>query len=306
MSTQDQIPALERPVFFDGQRLTAADLEAVQEYQRELRWLHNRSLHTWGIVFGLEVTGLRGDREVKVQAGFALDCLGRELILSDALSLPIPPVAGVNGGPAEYYLTLSFLEDAQLTPSETENGVCGTSGAVRLPETPKIRFQLPSDTDPEVAYRFGKDVILASVPVQNCKLAAPPSPKERRDARPANQPYVATGFAAGSAASWGELKVDGQTVGLQVKVDTSAAGFGSTPVYIGQVVGGRSLQNGAGLIDGLVSIAEASPTGFILQMLLPQDLRAGNLPLNPAVVLADPAAIVDKLNWSVSWMGIEG
>jgi hypothetical protein len=306
MSIQDNIPALERPVFFDGQRLTAADLQAAQEYQRELRWLHNRSLHTWGIVFGLEVTGARDDREVKVQAGFALDCLGRELILSDPLSLPIPPVAGVNSGPAVYYLTLSFQEDAQLTPSESENGVCGTSGAVRLPETPKIRFQLPSDTDPEVAYRFGKDVILASVPVQNCKLSAPPSPKERRDARPANQPYVATGFAAGSAASWGVLKVGGQTVGLEVKVDTSTAGFGSTPVYLGQVVGTRSLQNAAGLIDGMINIADASPTGFTLQMLLPQNLQVGNLALNPAAVLVDPAAVAGQLNWSVAWMGIEG
>ena len=306
MSSQDHIPALERPVFFEGQRLTAADLEAVQDYQRELRWLHNRSLHTWGIVFGLEVTGKRGDREVSIAPGFALDCLGRELILNDPLSLPIPPVAGVNGAPAVYYLTISFLEDEKLTPSQSESGVCGASGAIRLPELARIRFQLPADNDPEVAYRFGKDVILASVPVQNCKLAAAPSPKERRDARPANQPYVATGLAAGNAAAWSVLQINGKTAGLQAKVDTSAAGFGSTPVYIGQVMGARGLVSGAGVIDGLVNIAEAGPTGFTLQLILPQGLQVGSLPLNPAAALADPLAAIKDLNWAVSWMGIEG
>jgi hypothetical protein len=95
-------------------------------------------------------------------------------------------------------------------------------------------------------------------------------------------------------------------VGLQLKVDTSAAGFGSTPVYIGQVVGGRSLQDGSALIDGLVNIADASPTGFTLQMLLPQGLQARTVPLNPNTVLADPVSAAQALNWSVSWMGIEG
>ena len=54
------IPVLERPAFFDGQQLTAADLEAVQAYHRELLWLHNRGLHNWGIAFGYAVEGKRG------------------------------------------------------------------------------------------------------------------------------------------------------------------------------------------------------------------------------------------------------
>ena len=53
------IPTIERPVFFDGQRLTSEDLGEAFAYERELRWLHNRSLHGWGIVLGYAVTGAR-------------------------------------------------------------------------------------------------------------------------------------------------------------------------------------------------------------------------------------------------------
>ena len=52
MVSDAEIPILERPAFFSGQRLTAADLDTVQTFHRELRWLHNRSLHSWGIAFG--------------------------------------------------------------------------------------------------------------------------------------------------------------------------------------------------------------------------------------------------------------
>jgi len=308
MSSNDNIPGTERPLFFDGQRLTAADLQAVQEYQRQLRWLHNRSLHTWGIVFGLEVIGARADREVKVQPGFALDCLGRELVLSDPATLPIPPVAGsgADGQPLAYYLTISYIDDDQLSPSETGTGMCDTSGAIRLPEMARLRFQSLRDTDPAIAYRHGKDVILASINVLNCKLSEPPSPRERRDARPANQPYVATGLATAAASGWSALQVGGSTVGVKMKVDTSAAGFGSTPVYLAQVTGERALSNGAGLVDGLVNVADAGPTGFTLQVLLPRDLVAGATTLNPGTIFGDPAAATHDLNWAVAWMGIEG
>ena len=39
------LPSLARPEFFDGQALTAADLDAAQTYHRELLWLHQRTLH---------------------------------------------------------------------------------------------------------------------------------------------------------------------------------------------------------------------------------------------------------------------
>lgn len=306
MSTNENIPDLERPIFFDGQRLTAADLTAVQEYQRQMRWLHNRSLHTWGIVFGLEVTAQRGDRELTVQGGLALDCLGRELLLSDAVTLPIPPVASKNKKPAGYYLTISYVEDNQLTPTEMEEGVCETNGAVRLPEKARLRFQSLFDQDPSVRYSSGKDVILATISVENCKLTASPATKERRDARPANQPYVATGFTTANQTTWSAFEVGGSTVGLKAVVDTSAAGFGATPLYSAQVVGSRVLVDERGLMDGMINIADATPTGFTLLMIFPSGLQTGDQNLNPDEVFSDPVMLAQGLEWSVAWLGIEG
>jgi hypothetical protein len=303
--SSDAIPDVERPLFFDGERLAAADLKAAQEYHQQMRWLHNRSLHSWGIVLGLEVSATRGDRELKVQSGFALDCLGRELILGEPAVMPVPPAVGANGQPEAFSLTISYQEDDRLDPSETETGVCGTGGATRLPEVARLRIQSLRDTDPSIAYRSGLDVVLASIRVQNCKLAEPPSAAERRDAQPADRPYVATGLAAPPACRWNALQVAGDTVGLQMAVDTSAAGFGSTPAYTAQVIGERRLADGGGVVDGLADVAGATPTGFTLRFLMPRSLQAGGTALNPASVFVDPVAAIEGLGWSVAWVGIE-
>ena len=49
MSPQAGIPELDRVRFFDGQRLAADDLSDWQQRVRELRWLHQRAMHSWGI-----------------------------------------------------------------------------------------------------------------------------------------------------------------------------------------------------------------------------------------------------------------
>jgi hypothetical protein len=305
MSIPNEIPNVERPAFFDGQRLTAADLTAVQDYQRELRWLHNRSLHTWGIAFGLEVLAKRGDRSVTVQIGYALDCLGRDLLVNAPVSLPIPPVSGSATGPALYYLTLSYLEDDDLPP-ELRQGLCDTNGAVRLPEKARLRWQQQEDSDPESRYRHGYDVILASIQVQNCKLAAEPSPKLRREARPASQPYVAAGSSSGIA--WELVTSAGAIVGLKTSVDTSSAGFGATPQYMAHINGERAVTGSQDLLDGLVSIGEATPVSFTLTVIMPPDIPlGGGATLNSSKFMSSGLpSVVDGMHWSITWLGIEG
>jgi hypothetical protein len=83
MALKADIPELERVTFFPGQQLSAADLTEFERANRELRWLHNRSLHGWGIGIGLGVTGERGDGRVLIDAGYAVDGLGREIILTE-------------------------------------------------------------------------------------------------------------------------------------------------------------------------------------------------------------------------------
>lgn len=84
---------LKRPNYFDGGQLTTDDLNAAQAYQRERAWQHNRMLHGYGIVVGLEV-GVQenedGSTQVIVSPGYALDGWGREMVVIEPLSVYLP------------------------------------------------------------------------------------------------------------------------------------------------------------------------------------------------------------------------
>lgn len=65
--------------FFAGKVLTAEDLELEQDYFREKLKLHNRVLHGFGVVSGLDVSE-RGGKLI-VKPGLAIDCEGNEILL---------------------------------------------------------------------------------------------------------------------------------------------------------------------------------------------------------------------------------
>ena len=75
----------ERLRYFTGRHMTARDFADEQSYHRSHRLLHNRMLHGWGIVCGLEVRHHPNpdcrDRRVVVRCGMAIDCCGRELVI---------------------------------------------------------------------------------------------------------------------------------------------------------------------------------------------------------------------------------
>jgi hypothetical protein len=76
--------------FFTGKFLSARDLSDEQAYFLERRRLHNL-LHGWGIVAGFDVDVDRSNGlSITVGPGFALDPLGRELILREARSFTLP------------------------------------------------------------------------------------------------------------------------------------------------------------------------------------------------------------------------
>ena len=89
----NKLVRLKRPSYFTGQLLTADDLRAEQEYHLQRQWQHNRMLHGYGIVVGLEV-GIQenddGSTQVIVSPGFALDGWGREIVVSEPISIYLP------------------------------------------------------------------------------------------------------------------------------------------------------------------------------------------------------------------------
>jgi hypothetical protein len=291
------IPTLERPAFFDGQRLTADDLADALAYERELRWLHNRSLHGWGIATGYPVTGARGARSAIVGPGYALDCAGRDLVLEDARELPVPAVAG----PAPWHLVVSYAPDDELA-AEHRAGSCGTEGAVRLFDAPALRWIDASGKSKEQV-RPGLDLILATAEVRGCRLARDVSLAHRSPlVRP--QPYVFAGQTSSDRTRWRRWEDGGDLVGLVTTVSTAAAGFRSTPTYQARLAGSRNL--GDILYDGFTHIAEASTTSFEFRVAMPsgliEDADGSERRFNEEV---DVDILRGDLYWHVVWMGVE-
>jgi hypothetical protein len=296
-----EIPELERVVFFQGELLTADDLITLDSNNRELRWLHNRSLHNWGIGFGLDVQGAAGDTFVTVNAGYAIDSMGREIILSNPVQVPIPAVAG----PATYYLVANYVDDVDQTTEEMRDAsgcgcsstcVCSTTGAVRLSNRPAILWKTVAQLV------FGIDVILAQVLIQNCVLNQAPSASVRRYATCGSGFSFRANQVLAAAIQWRVWRQGGINIGFTAAIDTSSAKFQTTPRYMVQIVGSRS---GSGfIVVDFVSIADESSTGFTLQVALPA-LAAH---INPPAVTSAVGGpqILNQLGWSVSWMGVEG
>jgi len=310
MAERVDIPDIERVTFFTGQQLTEKDFSALQQANRELRWLHNRSLHSWGIGIGLDVTGERGDSAVTVGPGYGVDCLGREIILTAPQTMPVPAVAHgsdvVSRDPASaaavYYLVAAYQEDTDQKVAERRPGVCVPEGTVRLSEEPCLAWRRPEQL------QEGFELILAQAWIQNCRLSRPLSMAPRRYARPAHQPYIAAGQTDQEKTSWIPWVVSAQTVGVLTQVDTSAARFRTTPRYSAHVVGERLLSGTVGaaapiMLVGFPAVAAATPAGFTLQVLLPEVPGAN---VNTGQVRDQSPGIFNLLGWHVVWMGVEG
>ncbi len=295
------IPNLQRMTFFPGQRLTAADLTELQRTSRELRWLHNRSLHRWGIGVGLGVTGERGAAIVTVEPGYGVDCLGREIILTEIRQKTVPAVAGgPTGEEVPCYLVAAYKTDADQKVAERRPGVCMPEGTVRLGEEPRIDWRQPYQL------QEGLELILAQAWIRNCKLSRPLSLTGRRSARPSHQPYIAAGQTAAGNTNWEPWEISNVVVGVRTKVDTSAARFRTTPHYMAHVVGQRFYQDNAEtlLLLGITTIKETTAEEFTLEVFLPQsaDASVSSLKLRAELL----TIINSQLRWQVVWMGIEG
>jgi len=80
----------ERLRYFSAQVIGVDDLALEQLYHREKARRHNRLLHGWGIVRGLEVhTGTQRARTATISPGYALDRHGEEIIVSKAVSVDL-------------------------------------------------------------------------------------------------------------------------------------------------------------------------------------------------------------------------
>ncbi|HEY1294116.1 MAG TPA: hypothetical protein VGJ60_13650 [Chloroflexota bacterium] len=316
-------PDLSRVAFFDGERLAAADLNAAATVQRELRWLHNRSLHSWGIALGFAVSGATGDQQVVIGPGYGVDCLGREVILTESITRVVPSRAdNGQGKPVTYFLVAAYPGDSALPVLEERQGECGTAGPVRLQERANIYWKAQG----EPALLTGFELVLAQAQVLNCQLASPLAVDQRRSARPAQQPFIASGATDVGGTAWQLMKGTVGTeviMGLQVQVDTTQARFSTAPVYQATLSGTRYIRNQpvgnfpVYLIDGSCFVSDSARNTFMFNVLMPRDLTGfapgtattPPLTINPGPIFdADGATLLELAtnNWWVEWVGVEG
>ena len=83
----------ERNHYFYGKLMTVRDFQDEQTYMNNKRRLGNRLLHGAGIVAGLGVL-LVDNQTFSLEAGMALDYLGREILVQDPCVKRISAIQG--------------------------------------------------------------------------------------------------------------------------------------------------------------------------------------------------------------------
>lgn len=121
--------------YFDGQFLRPQDFTDEQAYHVAMRRRHNLGGHTWGIVYGLELTAAAG---LLVEPGLAVDGYGREIAVLRRLPVPELPPAPVTGEIA-YDVWLVYDRIGSDQPP-SGYAPCGPEGAAyyRWQELPRL------------------------------------------------------------------------------------------------------------------------------------------------------------------------
>src|SRR5262245_13570620 len=141
-------PGLERTRFYPRMLVGPADLTQDQIYFREKMRRHNRMLHGWGVVCGLEVSPVPGQKEneicqVQVFPGDAIGPYGDEIVVPQMVILDICKMGGtevLGCCPDDYdpwctdtrstcsegirYLAIRYAE-CMATPVRSSGGGCG-------------------------------------------------------------------------------------------------------------------------------------------------------------------------------------
>ena len=286
------------------------------DFHRELRWLHNRALHNWGIAVGFAVSGAKGSREVTVSPGYALDC--QDTICCSRARHACRACRFGQCRAASRCSTTSPPRTPTTRASRRANRVMASAtggGAVRRIEAPLVRWQDPRSVVTENRWRRGIDIVLAAVQVLDCALVAAPSTAERRGARPEPQPFVAAGTSAPESTVWTFFTGRRASPASRPPSTPRAPDSSARPTYTAQIVGTRVLKADTGsgspngmLVDGFGSVVSPTSNGSSIGSSCRATSRPGPYTLNPDAIFVAKTldTLRTALRWSVAWMGVEG
>ena len=273
----------ERIRWYEGSRLTRRDLADAIEHEARMLELHVRAMHdTHGIALGLGVALAAGARSVVVQPGLAYSCRGASVLLHAATTLDAPPMS-VTG--TRFDLVLVAAQPA---------GACAQSQldctGARVNARASLRWRPADDDAARCTCDVPDDAIeLGRFARSSAGTLAGPDNARRRAVRGLVRPHVASGVTAPGALTWAQGAGD-----LVASIDTSAAGFTTTPVYLAQIASPTPWTSG--LVAPFVSIGQASPTRFNVHL---------SIAAKPPALVLLFAQLDLARELSIAWTGVE-
>jgi hypothetical protein len=116
--------------YFNHQFLREHDFKVEQEYHIAMRRQHNRLLHGWGIVEGLDVHK-KSDHEIVIDPGVAIDNHGREIVLTTPV---VRNLSSFERG-SHTYITISYAESWE---DADRHSAAGIEAYTRVSEIPQF------------------------------------------------------------------------------------------------------------------------------------------------------------------------
>lgn len=171
--TQLDSLTLERVKYFSRQLLTADDMTADQDYFRNKMRRHNRYLHGWGVVCGMQVTvapDANAPWQVQIGSGYALGPYGDEIFIPNPVLLdlaqcgpgaetdPCDPGSLLRGSPAKSGATLFIAvryEECYSRPVRVAPGGCGCQDTLCEPSRIRDTFQIDCLSDLPASHQPG-------------------------------------------------------------------------------------------------------------------------------------------------------
>ncbi len=130
--------------YFDRQYLRVNEFTDEQLYQLALRRRHNVTLHSWGIISGLDIAVENG--ALVVHPGIAIDGYGREILLAGKQGIASQTFEDLATDRLDVWIVYA-REDAGATPAGYGSCIKGATGnAYRADETPQILVELPASS----------------------------------------------------------------------------------------------------------------------------------------------------------------
>ena len=124
------VKPVKRVNYFSHQLLHEQDFKDEQSYHQERLHRHNRLFHAWGVLEGLDVRQ-KGEREVTIEPGVAIDQDGREISLAESVTRDLSSFPHNS----DAYITMTYHEEMEEADHLSAGGV---EGYTRVTEVPQI------------------------------------------------------------------------------------------------------------------------------------------------------------------------